>query len=364
MMWSRITAVLLVLAAALWIGSGLFGHHADEAASAKPGGAAEPPPRFKVAVLPVRPEMHVKTVTLSGRTEADNRATAVARTTGSIVSLKVRRGSQVNQGDVLAVLSDEAREAQVAEAAAMVRKRQTDLDSKLVLIKRGIIAANDKNQLLADLSKAHAELAMAEAEREHGTVRAPIAGLVSAVPVTTGQALQPNAMVAEVIALDPMLAVVEVAERQLGGIRVGDRALVHLANGAAAEGTVRFISPTASKQTRTYRVDVELPNRAGEIPDGVTAEVEFRLKPVTAARVPRSALTFTAEGTLGIRTVDDGGLVRSVAVTIIEDAREEVWLSGLTGNANVIVQGQDFVKDGQSVDAVRTEAAAATMPKS
>ena len=96
-------------------------------------------------MLPVRPEMHVKTVTLSGRTEADNRATAVARTTGSIVSLKVRRGSQVNQGDVLAVLSDEAREAQVAEAAAMVRKRQTDLDSKLVLIKRGIIAANDKN---------------------------------------------------------------------------------------------------------------------------------------------------------------------------------------------------------------------------
>lgn len=143
MMWSRITAVLLVLAATLWIGSGLFGRHAEEAASAKPGAAA-PPSRFKVAVLPVRPEMHVKTVTLSGRTEADNRATAVARTTGSIVSLKVRRGSQVNQGDVLAVLSDEAREAQVAEAAAMVRKRQTDLNSKLVLIKRGIVAANDK----------------------------------------------------------------------------------------------------------------------------------------------------------------------------------------------------------------------------
>ena len=101
---------------------------------------------------------------------------------------------------------------------------------------------------------------MAEAERERGTVRAPIAGVVSAVPVTTGQALQPNAMVAEVIALDPMLAVVEVAERQLGGIKVGDRAVVHLVTGAAAEGTVRFISPTASKQTRTYRVDVELPN--------------------------------------------------------------------------------------------------------
>ena len=71
-------------------------------------------------MLPVRPEMHVQDRHAVGRTEADNRATAVARTTGSIVSLKVRRGSQVKQGDVLAVLSDEAREAQVAEAAAMV----------------------------------------------------------------------------------------------------------------------------------------------------------------------------------------------------------------------------------------------------
>ena len=47
--------------------------------------------------------------------------------------------------------------------------------------------------------------------------------------------------------------------------------------------------------------------------------------------------------------------MRSVPVTIVEDARDEVWLSGPTGSAEVIVQGQDFVKDGQKVrvDAVR-----------
>jgi multidrug efflux system membrane fusion protein len=362
MKWSRIAAVLVVIAATLWIASGMFGHGSGDAATS--GRAAETPPRFKVSVLPVRPEMHVKTITLSGRTEADNRASAVARTAGSIVSLKVRRGDRVRQGDVLAVLSDEAREAQVAEAAAMVRKRRADLDTRRPLIRRGIVAANEENQLLADLSKAEAELAMAEAERERARVRAPIAGVVSAVPVTTGQALQPSAMVAEVVALDPMLAVVEVAERQQSGIKVGDRAIVHLVTGATAEGTVRFISPTATKQTRTYRVDVQIPNRTGEIADGITTEVEFRLQPVTAARVPRSALTFTAEGTLGIKTVDDRGAVRSVPVRIIEDAREEVWLSGLTGNATVIVQGQDFVKDGQTVDAVRAETPAAISSKS
>jgi membrane fusion protein, multidrug efflux system len=56
--------------------------------------------------------------------------------------------------------------------------------------------------------------------------------------------------------------------------------------------------------------------------------------------------------------------VRSVPVRIIEDAREEVWLSGLTRNAMVIIQGQDFVKDGQTVDAVRADAPGAIISKS
>src|SRR3712207_4923603 len=168
----------------------------------------------------------------------------------------VRRGSLVQEGDVLAVLSDEAREARVAQAEAMVSKRRADLEAKLPLIERGIVAANEKPQLEADLRAAEAALAQAEAEGERGEVRAPISGVVSDVPVTGGQSLQPNAAVAEIVSLDPMLAVIEVAERQLGGIRVGDRASVQLVTGASAEGDIRFISPTASEGTRTYRVDV------------------------------------------------------------------------------------------------------------
>ncbi len=49
-------------------------------------------------------------------------------------------------------------------------------------------------------------------------------------------------MVAEVIALDPMLAVAEVAERQLGQIKVGETAEVRLVTGQTAEGKVRYVS--------------------------------------------------------------------------------------------------------------------------
>jgi len=183
-------------------------------------------------------------------------------------------------------------------------------------------------------------------------VRAPIAGVVSDVPVTTGQAMQPNMPVAEIVALDPMLAVVEVAERQLAGISEGDRASVQLVTGTTAQGVIRFISPTASEKTRTYRLDVELDNSGGAMPDGVTAQVTLTLAPTEAARLPRSALTFSAEGELSVRIVGSDGVVGSVPVTIVEDSRDGIWVAGVPHGAEVIVQGQDFVKDGQIVEAV------------
>jgi multidrug efflux system membrane fusion protein len=357
MMWSRILAFVIVVAATLWIGSGVFGRTEEPTEAGQADGQATAQPRFKVAVIPAKLENHARGIVLSGRTEADDRASAVTRAAGSIEELKVRRGDVVAEGDVLAILSDEARASAVAEAEALVAQRRTDLEAKLGLIERGIIARNEKTQLEANLRSAEAALAQAEAEQGRGQVLAPIAGVVSDVPVTTGQALQPNAAVAQIVALDPMLAVVEVAERQLGGVKVGDRASVRLVTGETAEGTVRFVSPTASEGTRTYRVDVEVENRRGTIPDGVTAEVAFKLAPVMAARLPRSALTFSADGTLSVRVVDEGGVVQSVPVKIVEDARQEVWLAGLADDARVIVQGQDFVKEGQAVDATNAAAA-------
>jgi multidrug efflux system membrane fusion protein len=361
MIWSRLFAVLIVIAATLWIGSGVFGRTEEPVAAAT---EAPVTPPFRVAVILAEVQNHARDTVLSGRTEADDRASAVTRSAGTIEELEVRRGTVVAEGDVLAVLSDEARESQVVQARALVQQRKTDLDAKMKLIKRGIIAANEKSQLEADLRAAEAALAQAEAESDRSQVRAPISGVVSDVPVTTGQAMQQGGMVAQIVALDPMLAVVEVAERQLSGLKMGDRATVELVTGGSAEGAVRFISPTASEGTRTYRVDVEIPNEKGAIPDGVTAEVTFKLAAIPAVRVPRSALTFSAEGVLSVRTVDDAGVVNSVPVQIVQDGSDELWLAGPADGARIIVQGQDFVKEGQVVEAVPAGPPAAVSARS
>jgi multidrug efflux system membrane fusion protein len=182
--------------------------------------------------------------------------------------------------------------------------------------------------------------------------------VVNDVPVEVGQAAFSMAgrEIAQIVSLDPILAVVEVAERRLHDLKLGDAAEIRLVTGHTAQGRIRFISKTASTVTRTYRVDIEVPNADGYIPDGITAEVTVPLAPTPAVRVPRSALTFSSTGELGVRTVNDANKVAFVPVTVVEDEQQFMWVGGVKQQARVIVAGQDFVREGQLVDAVEADA--------
>jgi membrane fusion protein, multidrug efflux system len=360
---SRITAVGLVAGATLWIASGHFlPHESAESRAAMRAGDGETKKLFRVAVAETRLIQHSRKLTISGRTEADKRVTVFARTGGTITELRVKRGMWVKKGEVIAVLSDEAREAQVVQAQAVVTQKRTELNAKRELILTGTLPRLQMVDLEAQLKSAEATLAAAEAERDRGVVRAPWSGVVHDVAVEVGQAAfsMVGRELVTLVALDPMLAVVEVAERKLAGINVGDTADVRLVTGEKARGKIRFVAKTASQNTRTYRVEIELPNADGVIPDGITAEVAVPLAPVPATRVPRSALTFASSGELGVRIVGGDGAVGFLPVSVVEDQQTMMWVAGIPDNSRVIVQGQDFVREGQKVDAIEAAEVTAT----
>jgi len=352
---SRITAVGLVAAAALWIASGHFmPHESAESRAAIQPAEAEAKKLFRVAIMPTNVEQHSLRLTISGRTEADKRVTVTARTGGVLTELRVKRGTSVKEGDIVAVLSDDARTAQVTQAQSLVIQRRTELEAKRPLIASGANPRLDLVNLEAQLKAAEAALAAAEAELERGIVRAPWSGVVSDLSVEVGQAafsFQGRELL-QLVSLDPMLAVVEVAERKLAGIKLGEQAEVRLITGETVRGKVRFVSKSASQTTRTYRVEVELPNADGAIPDGITAEVSLAQAAVPATRIPRSALTISSSGDIGVRTVNEAGVVAFVPVRVVEDEQTFMWVGGISDGARVIVQGQDFVREGQQVDTV------------
>jgi membrane fusion protein, multidrug efflux system len=146
--------------------------------------------------------------------------------------------------------------------------------------------------------------------------------------------------------------VIEVPERRLGGLKLGDSAMIALFTGEKVEGTIRFIARRPAGVTRTYRVDVAFQNPSGAIPDGVAAEVVLSLAPILATKVPRSTLVFASSGQLGVRIVDAAAIVQFVPVRLIDDAQDFLWISGVEPGMRIITRGQEFIREGQSVEVV------------
>jgi len=354
---SRVGAVGLLALAVVWIGSGYLLPHesADSSAAISSEAAADKPFRVATVVTDIVP--HRPTLTLSGRTMADKKVTVSARTNGVVTELRVQRGDRVKKGDVLAVLSDESRVAQVAQARALLAQKRSERQARETLIEKGTLPRLNLFELDAQEKAAEATLSAAEADLSRGKITAPWDGIVNAVPAELGQSINANAPgsgneVAHMISLDPIIAVVEVSERKLHGLKIGSPAEIRLVTGDVALGKIRYISKSASETTRTYRVDVEAANPDSKIPDGITVEIAVSLEPTPSTELPRSALIFSAKGDLGVRTVGADNKVGFNKVTVTEDRQQTMWVEGVPDGSRVIVQGQDFVREGQVVEAV------------
>ncbi len=356
---SRITALGLVAAAALWIASGhLIPHESAESRAALQAAGPEAQKKFRVGVVETAVQPHSRKLVLSGRTEADKKVVIFARTNGILDELKVRRGSRVKKGEVMAVLAVEDRAAQVVQAKAMLEQKRIELAAKRRLLLTNAVSKLELDTLEAQFKVAEAAVAATEAERDRSIIIAPWDGVVTEVSeVGTAAFSFTGKEIIKMVGLDPVLALVEVSERNAARVKVGTMAEVRLANGLTRQGRIRYVSPSASENTRTYRVEVEIENPDYLIPDGISAETTIPLEPTPAARVPRSALVFASSGELGVRTVEEGGKVGFVPVSIVEDEQSFMWLAGVPGGARVIVQGQDFVREGNVVEAVDAVAA-------
>ena len=132
-------------------------------------------------------------------------------------------------------------------------------------------------------------------------------------------------------------------------ISLDSLAKVELNNGKVFEGKVKFISSSANPVTRTFRVEISVPNPESDIKDGMTAEVSLKGIERIAHLVPVSILRLDNRGNLGIRTINTDGLVAFKEVDIIEDTGVGAWITGLETISTIITVGQDYVSQGEKV---------------
>ena len=187
------------------------------------------------------------------------------------------------------------------------------------------------------------------------TIVAPFAGVIDSVDVEIGSAVSQGAQIATLLSLDPVVVKGEVSERDLVYIKAGDNAEAKLVDGEKVTGTVRYISREAAAATRTFRVEVAIPNPDDRIPAGMTAEITVRAAASDAVILPRSVVTLSANGDLGIRVADKDNKIVFYPIDLMDDLTNGLVLGGVPRDARVVVAGQDLVTEGDIVNPVAAD---------
>ncbi|APX10617.1 efflux RND transporter periplasmic adaptor subunit [Tateyamaria omphalii] len=283
---------------------------------------------------------------IANKTEAESRVPeaesrvieAQARIDEALVNQNAAR--RLNEGGFAAETRVKNAEAAVAAAQASLEAAKASVTAS----KSGLQAAD------ATIESASASIATAEKELERLEIRAPFAGLLESDTAELGTLLQPGSLCATVIQIDPIKLVAYAPETEVARIEAGALAGARLAaGGQEVTGEVTFLSRAADQTTRTFRVEIEVPNADLKIRDGQTAEIAISAAGAKAHLLPSSALTLNEDGALGLRTVDDAGVVAFNPATVVRDTAQGIWLADLPDEINVIVVGQEFVTAGVTV---------------
>ncbi len=352
---NRIAAVVVLLGAAAWVITGEFsavGSQEAEAAQKAPDAAAEgaaPALRTVAAIVPVFAD-YSRQIRISGATEADKVAVLAARADGIVQSLEVKQGQQIAANDVVARLEGTDVEAAVRNGEVALARAEQELKVGEELYARGSLPELDLGTRRT--AKAAAEAALSAAQADYGrlTVLAPFSGTIDKVDIELGEWAQVGTPIATLLSLDPIVIRAGVSEADVALVSKGSPASVRLLDGAEVQGTVRHVAKQASDKTRTFEIEVALPNSDGAIPAGMTAEVRLSGPPQRAITVPRSVLTLNDEGQIGLRVVGADNVARFVAVSIIEDGEKGLVIAGVPDGVRVVVAGQDLIRDGDKVN--------------
>ncbi len=352
---SHILAFVFAVVAAVWVASGQLGTDGEpeetDAAEATVGGAsvadADEPVGVRVGQRVARARS--RDLVLRGRTEASRWVDIKAETKGRVAEVVAREGARVGRGDTIVRLAMEDRAEKLAEAEARVRQRQIEFDAARSLRRKGFRSETRLAEAAADLDAAIAHVARISVDIDRTEIGAPFAGVIETRDVELGDFVEPGDVIARVVDEDPYLVVGQVSELDVGLLEEGDTGVARLADGETVEGRVRYIGSIAETATRTFRVELEIPNRARALRGGVTAEIRIPVESVQAHFLSPALLTLDDEGVLGVRTVNGDAVVEFKPVSVFAAEPDGVWVTGLPPTATVITVGQEFVRHGQTV---------------
>jgi RND family efflux transporter MFP subunit len=251
------------------------------------------------------------------------------------------------------VVRNAVSQEQLDTANAEYSVTTAEYNNQVLLTKRALIG-------LQDLQLA---ISMAQKKLNDTVVRAPVpsqavpgvgdelAYAITSRKVAEGSYVREASEVFKLVIDRPLKLLVPVPERHAEAVKPGQRVSVATAASTRQiDGTVARINPAVDPATRTFEVEILVPNREGTLKPGAFAKASIFTREIPrVATVPLESLV-SFVGRTKIFLVEDG---RAREVVITPGLQTADWVEvaspALPDGAMVVLSGQSAVLDGDLV---------------
>lgn len=369
--FNRRAGLIAGAAALVALGAVGFAQFGSGAALANSGPAA--PPATPVSVAQVVSQEVSAWNEFSGRLEAVERVDVRARVSGAVQAVHFREGSLVKAGDLLVTIDPapyqaevQRLEAQVAAAQARVTYTQSEAQRAKSLLEERAVARrefdekdNAAREGAANLRAAQAALQSAQLNLGYTQVRAPVAGRVGRIEVTTGNLVAAGAgapVLTNLVSVSPIYAsfdadekIVSSALATLPADRRGlDRIPVEMSNGAdAMTGRLQLVDNQVDAKSGTLRVRAVFDNKDGRLLPGQFAKLRMGQAKNEPALLVNERAVGTDQDKRYVIVVGAGNQAEWRGVTLGANVNGlRVVTSGLKGGERIVVGGVQRVRPG------------------
>jgi membrane fusion protein (multidrug efflux system) len=332
--------------------------------------AQTPPPAVLVATAEMRDI--TPATEFVGRVKATDRVEIRARVTGFLGPRLFKDGDLVTEGQVLFKLDSapfeavvQQKQAAVQSAEASVQLADLQAQRSRELLRTNAAPQSQVDQRDADLTRARADLALAQASLREAAInlsytqiQSPISGRIGDAIVSPGNLVGPGTgALAVVVKQDPIDVVFPVTQRQLLEIRRETSdidldtvvASLKLVDGSRYDqsGRIDYIGIQADPRTDSVPFRAVFPNPQAILDDGMSVRVVLEAaKPEQALVIPQAAIMQDQAGTYVFAVeADNKAVERRIKAETLRDGRAVVR-DGLKAGERVIVQGQGRVRAG------------------
>ncbi|MFG6412483.1 efflux RND transporter periplasmic adaptor subunit [Roseateles sp. DC23W] len=362
-------AALVALGA---IGSAQFGSSAAQANSGPTS-----PPATPVSVAQVVAQDVAAWNEFSGRLEAVDRVDVRARVSGAVRQVHFREGSLVKAGDLLVTIDPAPYQAEVARLEAQVAAAQARMNythseaqrAKSLLEDRAVARRefderdNAAREGAANLRAAQAALQSGQLNLDYTKVRAPVAGRVGKIEVTTGNLVAAGAgapVLTTLVSVSPIYASFDADEKVVrealatlpGGAaerRGMERIPVEMLAGSdkATVGRLQLVDNQVDAKSGTLRVRAVFDNKDGALMPGQFAKLRMGQARNEAALLVNERAVGTDQDKRYVIVVGAGNQAEWRPVTLGAHVNGlRVVTSGLKGGERIVVGGVQRVRPG------------------